>query len=257
MKIVVLMKQVPDTSGERKLLSDGRVDRDASDAVIDEISERAIEVALKQKDADKSTEVVVVSMGPESLTASIRKALSMGADRGIHILDDALEAADALRTAQVIARAIERVGGLDLVVAGNTSTDGRGGVIPAMVAEHLNLPLLADVDDLQIGSGVSGRQSTESGTRDVRASLPAIVSITESADEARFPGFKGIMGAKRKPIDVVTATDLHVDASFRGLAKSVVVSVAERPARESGVKIHDQGDAAEKLAEFLATERLI
>ncbi|WP_455834187.1 electron transfer flavoprotein subunit beta/FixA family protein [Pseudarthrobacter siccitolerans] len=257
MKIVVLIKQVPDTYGERKLRADGRVDREVSDAVIDEISERAIELALQQKDADKSVEVVILSMGPESLTASVRKALSMGADKGVHVLDDALEGADAARTALVIAKAIERVGDVDLVVAGNASTDGRGGVVPAMVAEYLHLSHLASVDDLQIGSGVSGRQATESGTREVQAPLPAIVSITESADEARFPGFKGIMGAKRKPINVVSLADLGVDAGFPGLARTVVLSTAERPAREAGVKIHDEGDAAEKLIEFLAAERLI
>jgi electron transfer flavoprotein beta subunit len=255
MRIVVLLKQVPDTYGERKLQPNGLVDRDASDAVIDEISERALEVALKQKDGDKSTEVVVLSMGPEGLTPAIRKGLSMGADRGVHVLDDALVGADAARTALALAKAIERVGDVDLVIAGNMSTDGRGGLVPAMISEYLGLSHLSSVDDLQIGGGVSGRQATESGTRDVQASLPAIVSITESADEARFPGFKGIMGAKRKPIDVVSTADLGVD--FGGMAQSVVVSVTERPAREAGVKIVDEGDAAEKLVEFLASERLI
>lgn len=257
MKIVVLVKQVPDTYGERKLLPNGRVDRDASDAVIDEISERAIEVALKQKDADKSVEVVVLSMGPEGLTASVRKALSMGADKGVHILDDALEGADAARTALAIAKAIERVGDVDLVVAGDASTDGRGGVVPAMIAEHLGLTHLGAVDGLQIGADVSGSQATESGTRQVQGSLPAVVTITESADEARFPGFKGIMGAKRKPIDVVSLGDLGIDASFPGLARSVVLTTAERPARAAGTTIHDEGDAADKLVEFLASERLI
>jgi electron transfer flavoprotein beta subunit len=258
MKIVVLVKQVPDTYGERKLLADGRVDRDASEAVIDEISERAVEVALKQKDADKSVEVVVASMGPKGLTASVRKALSLGADKGVHILDDALEGADAARTALVLAKAIEWVGNVDLVVAGNISTDGRGGVVPAMIAEHLGMSHLGSVDDLQIGARVSGRQTTESGSREVVAPLPAVVSITESADEARFANFKGIMSAKRKPIDVVSLSDLGIDAaSFGGLARSVVLTTAERPARQAGVKIVDEGDAAEKLVEFLAAERLI
>ena len=257
MKIIVLIKQVPDTYGERYLLADGQVDRGRSDAVIDEISERAIEVALQRKDADKKTEVIVMSMGPESAEACVRKALSMGADSGVHVLDDDLAGADTVRSALVIARAVARVGGVDLVLAGDASTDGRGGVIPAMVAEHLGLPYLASVDGLQVGADVRGTQATESGTRDVRTPLPAVVSITERADEARFPGFKGIMSAKRKRIDVVSLSDLGVDPSFPGLARSVVLSTAARPAREAGMKIHDEGDAADRLIEFLAAERLI
>lgn len=257
MKIVVLTKQVPDTYGERTLLADGRVDREQSDAVIDEISERAIEVALQRKDADKTTEVIVLSMGPESATASIRKALSMGADSGVHVLDDELVGADAVRSALVIARAVERVGGVDLVLAGDASTDGRGGVIPAMVAEHLGLSYLASLNRLQVGNEVTGTQATESGTREVRATLPAVVSITESADEARFPGFKGIMAAKRKKVEVVSLSDLGIDPSFPGLARSVVLSTAARPARQAGTKIHDEGAAADRLIEFLVAERLL
>lgn len=257
MRIIVLIKQVPDTYGERSLLSDGRVDRARTDAVIDEINERALEVALQRKDADKTTEVIVVSMGPESATVSLRKALSMGADSGVHVLDDKLVGADAVRSALVIARAVERVGSVDLVLAGDASTDGRGGVIPAMVAEHLGLSYLASLSGLQVGNAVTGTQATESGTREVRATLPAVVSITESADEARFPGFKGIMSAKRKKIDVVSLSDLGIDPSFPGLARSIVLSTAARPARKAGTKIHDEGVGADKLIEFLVAERLI
>jgi electron transfer flavoprotein beta subunit len=257
MKIVVLMKQVPDTWGDRKLTPAGIVDREASDAVIDEISERALEVALQQKDADKGTEVVALSMGPESVTAALRKALSMGADSAVHILDDALAGSDTGWTATTIAAAVRHIGGADLVVAGDASTDGRGGVIPAMVAEHLGFSSLSAVDDLTIGATVTGTQATESGTRTVHAPLPAIVSITESSDEARFPNFKGIMTAKRKPLSVVSLADLGVDPAFPGLAKSVVVSTAERPARAAGHKVVDEGNAADELVEFLAAQRLI
>lgn len=257
MKIVVLIKQVPDTYGERALLPDGRVDRERSDAVIDEISERAIEVALQRKDADKATEVIVLSMGPESVTAAVRKALSMGADSGVHILDDELAGADAVRSALVIAGAVDRIGGVDLVLAGDASTDGRGGVIPAMVAEHLGLSYLGSISGLRVSADVTGTQATESGTREVRATLPAVVSITESADEARFPGLKGIMSAKRKKIDVVSLSGLGIDPSFPGMAQSIVLSTAERPARQAGTKIHDEGVAADKLIDFLVAERLL
>lgn len=257
MKIVVLIKQVPDTYGERRLTPQGLVDREASDAIIDEISERALEVALQQKDADKSTEIVVLSMGPDTVTASLRKALSMGADSAIHVLDDSLAGSDTGLTAATLAAAVRSIDGVDLVVAGDASTDGRGGVIPAMIAEHLGMSCLAAVDGLTVGSTVSGTQATESGTRTVHASLPAIVSITESAAEARFPNFKGIMTAKRKPLTVLSLSDLGVDSAFPGLARSVVVTATERPARAAGRKVIDEGSAADELVEFLAAERLI
>ncbi|MCW4385566.1 electron transfer flavoprotein subunit beta/FixA family protein [Salinibacterium sp. SYSU T00001] len=257
MKIVVLIKQVPDTYGERKLTSEGLVDRDASDAIIDEISERALEVALQRKDSDKATEVVVLSMGPAEAKDALRKALSMGADAAFHVLDDALVASDIGWTATTLAAAIRHIGDVDLVIAGDATTDGRGGVVPAMIAEHLGLSHLAAVDGLEIGAAVSGSQATESGSRTVHAPLPAIVSITESADEARFPNFKGIMTAKRKPLTVVSLADLGVDPSFPELARSVIVSTAERPPREGGRKVVDEGNAAAELVEFLASQRLI
>ena len=140
MKIIVLVKQVPDTYEERKLdPATGILDRDASEPIIDEIGERALEMALRYKDAHKGTEVVVLSMGPTSVTASLRKGLSLGADSAVHVLDDALAGADLGWTAAVLAAALTK-SGYDLIIAGNESTDGRGGVIPAMVAEHLSLP---------------------------------------------------------------------------------------------------------------------
>jgi len=255
MKIVVLIKQVPDTYGERTLnTSTGLLDRDASDRVIDEIDERALEVALKQKDADKSVEVVLLTMGPAEAKDGLRKGLSMGADSAVHVLDDGLAGSDARRTASVLAAAL-RAQGADLIIAGNESTDGRGGVVPALVAEYLGLPLLSFINAAEISNGaVSGDRSTDSGTVRAHAALPAVVSITERSAEARFPNFKGIMTAKRKPMLVVTLGELGVDA---GQARSVVVSTAARPARTAGTKIVDEGNAGVQLAEYLASARLI
>ena len=258
MKIIVLMKQVPDTYGERKLTPGGLVDRDASDAVIDEISERALELALQQKDSDKSTEVVVLSMGPAGVKDSLRKALSMGADSAVHVNDDSLVGSDMARTASVLAAAIRSIGGAELIVAGNETTDGRGGIVPAMIAEHLGIRHLGALDSIEISDAVSGEQATESGTITVHAALPAIVSVTESADEARFPNFKGIMTAKKKPLAVMSLADLGLDdGALSAQRRSVVVTVTERPARAAGRKVVDEGNAAEELAEFLAAERLI
>jgi len=254
-KIIVLVKQVPDTWGERKLdLSTGRLDRDASDAVIDEITERAVEAALQAKDAKVASEVVALTMGPAGANDVLRKALSMGADSAIHILDDSLAGSDALWTAQVLAAAIRKAG-FDLVIAGNESTDGRGGVIPAMLAELLGVPSIGFLREINVsGDQVSGVRGTDYGTLDVHAPLPAVVSVTEATPEARFPNFKGIMQAKKKPLEKWTVADLGVSAPA---AKSVVLEATERPAREAGTKIVDEGDAGVKLAEFLAAGRHI
>ena len=161
MKIIVLVKQVPDTDEERRLdLTSGVLDRGAGENVADEISERALEVALRYKDAHKETQVVVLSMGPGSVTKALRKSLSMGADSAIHVQDDALSGADAGWTAAVLAEAAKQAG-FDLVVAGNESTDGRGGVVPAMIAEHLGLPHLSFLNAVDISENViSGERST-------------------------------------------------------------------------------------------------
>lgn len=256
MKIAVLIKQVPDTWGERKLdVATGRVDRDASDRVIDEVGERALEVALTVKDGAKDTEIVAVSMGPQEATDALRKALSMGADSAIHVLDDALIGSDMLRTATVLSAAL-RDGGFDLVLAGNESTDGRGGIVPAMIAEQLGMPALLNLNSVELSAGqVSGERGTEDGTLTAHAALPAVVSVTERTPEARFPNFKGIMTAKKKPIAVTTASQLGVDLD--SLAASVVLSTAEREARAAGRIVVDDGNAAAELAQYLADQRLI
>jgi electron transfer flavoprotein beta subunit len=257
MKIIVLVKQVPDTWGERKLnLTTGWVERDSRDAVVDEINERALEVALAYKDGAKDTEVVVLSMGPASATDALRKGLAMGADSAVHVLDDSLAGADLGLTAAVLAATIASVG-FDLVIAGNESTDGRGGVVPAMVAEHLGIPVLTALDDPALTeTSVSGNRGIEGATMTAHAALPAVISISEAAPEARFPGFKGIMSAKKKPLSVVTVASLGLDAAATG-ARSTIVSVAERPARTGGRTVVDDGTAAAQLVEFLAAGRLI
>ncbi len=255
MKIIVLVKQVPDTYEERKLDSTtGILDREASEPIIDEIVERAIETALSYKDSHKDTEIVLLSMGPDSVTASLRKGLSLGADSAVHVLDDGLRTADLMRTSAVLSAALTATG-YDLVIAGNESTDGRGGVMPAMVAEQLGLPHLTSIDSVEIDADrVSGVRETENGTLDVHAALPAIISITERSPEVRFPNFKGILGAKKKPITVLSLSDLAVAESA---GHSVILSTTERPARESGRKIVDEGNAGVELAEFLAAGHLI
>ncbi|GAA5229765.1 electron transfer flavoprotein subunit beta/FixA family protein [Arthrobacter cryoconiti] len=255
MKIVVLIKQVPDTYEERTLdLTTGWLNRDAGDNIVDEINERALEVALQQKDKDKSTEVVVLAMGPDGAAKAIRKALSMGADSGIHVKDDSLAGSDAIRTAAVLAAALKDVGA-DIILAGNESTDGRGGVVPAMVAEFLSLPLLGALSVAEFSAGtVSGERRSEEGTLRVSSALPAVVTVTENIAEARFPNFKGILTAKRKPVSTVSVGELEVASTP---ARSMVVSTSERPVRAAGTKVVDEGTAGTQLAAYLIENRLV
>lgn len=258
MKIVVLVKQVPDTEDERRLdLTTGILDREAGESVADEINERALEVALAYKDSNKGTEVVVLSMGPDEAKKALRKGLQMGADSAIHVVDASLAGADAVQTAAVLAAAL-RDTEFDLVVAGNESTDGRGGVVPAMVSEMLGLPLLGSLNEVWIlPERVAGERREESGSSTVSAPLPALISVTERAAEARFPNFKGIMTAKRKPLNQLVLSQLPVDSATATITRTKVLATTERPARAAGVKIIDEGDAGVKLAEFLVAGRLL
>lgn len=258
MKIVVLVKQVPDTWGERTLdVTTGFVDRNASEAVIDEVGERALEAALVHKD-DADAEVVVLTMGPAPAVDVLRKGLAMGADSAVHMLDDTLAGADLARTAEVLAAAITEVG-FDLVVAGNEATDGHAGVIPAMVAEHLGVPHATHLDSVEITpDGVRGRRGTDDGVLTVRAPLPAVVSVTERAPEPRYPSFRGIMKAKKKPLRVIGVGDLGVDVvAAPTAARSAVLSATGRPPRAGGTTIVDDGNAGAELAAYLAAADLI
>lgn len=258
MKIVVLVKEVPDTYGDRKLsLETGLADRAASDAVIDEIGERALEVALSYADKAPDAEVVVLSVAPESATAMVRKALAMGAASAVHVVDEGLRGADLGLTAEVLAAALQRIG-FDLVIAGNLSTDGSGGVVPAMVAELLGVPSVTSLNSVVIGEGtVSGERASDGGTMTVSAALPAVVSVTEALPDARFPNFKGIMAAKKKPFETLSLADLAIEPEDHSASRSIVIALSEKPARAAGVKIIDEGDAGEQLAEFLVQNRLV
>ncbi|KUM33555.1 electron transfer flavoprotein subunit beta/FixA family protein [Arthrobacter sp. EPSL27] len=257
MKIVVLVKEVPDTYGDRKLnLETGLADRAASDAVIDEIGERALELALTYADAHEGTDVAVLSVAPEGATATIRKALAMGAGSATHISDEALRGADLGLTADTLAAAVRRMG-FDLVITGNVSTDGSGGMIPAMLAELLDVPHATGLSAVDISDGaVSGTRAVESGVQQVSADLPAVISITEALPGPRFPNFKGIMAAKKKPLEVLTLANLGITADDPDAARSIMLTIAEKPPRAAGIKILDEGDAGEKLADFLIENRL-
>ncbi|HEX7307051.1 electron transfer flavoprotein subunit beta/FixA family protein [Lentzea sp.] len=260
MNIVVLVKQVPDTWSERKLTdADHTLDRESADAVLDEINERAVEEALQLQEAHGG-EVTVIAMGPDRTTDAIRKALSMGADKAIHVNDEALHGSDSLATAKVLAKAIGTVENVDLVIAGNEATDGRAGAVPAILAELLGLPQVTQLRKVTVeGTTIKGERETDEGVAFLEASLPAVVSVTEKINEPRYPSFKGIMAAKKKPVSTVTVADLGIDASEVGLsgAWTQVLEASPKPPRSAGQRVEDGGDGGSKIAEYLVGQKLI
>ncbi|CAN5800693.1 electron transfer flavoprotein subunit beta/FixA family protein [soil metagenome] len=263
--IVVLIKQVPDTWSERKL-SDGdfTLDRVSPDVVLDEINERAVEEALliKEKEAANGIEgsVTVLTAGPARATEAIRKALSMGADKAVHLQDEGLHGSDMIQTGWALARALGTVEGVELVIAGNEATDGVGGAVPAIIAEYLGLPQLTHLRKLSVADGkITGERETDDGVFTLEASLPAIVSVNEKINEPRFPSFKGIMAAKKKEVTTLTLAEIGVEADEVGVANagSTVLSSTPKPPKTAGEKITDEGDGGTKIAQYLVAQKLI
>ena len=259
MKIVVLAKHVPDATADRGFGEDLTTDRAGVDSILSELDEYAIEEALKVSDAGDG-EVVVMTMGPEQAVEAVRKGLQMGADAGVHVLDDAIHGSDALATSALLAAAVRKVGDVDLVITGMASTDGGMSVVPAMLAERLGLPHLGFVGELTVGDGtVTGRRDGDVASETVEASLPAIVSVTDQINEPRYPSFKGIMAAKKKPVETWSLADLGVEPGEVGLdaAWTAVQEVTKRPPRTQGEIVTDEGDGGVKLAEYLAAQKFI
>jgi electron transfer flavoprotein beta subunit len=259
MNIVVLVKQVPDTWSERTLRpADNILDRDAADAVINELDDYAIEEGLRLAEA-QGGEVTIMSMGPEKAAEAIRKALSMGADKAVHISDEAIRGSDGLVTSAILAAALGRTG-FDLVILGSESTDARMGTLAAMLAERLGVPQLSFASKVETdGSAITIRRQADYGYDTVEATLPAVVSVVEKINEPRYPSFKGIMAAKKKPVETLALADLGLDPGQAGLAASAteVVSFAKRPPRAAGTIVTDDGDGGVKAAEFLAARKFI
>ena len=257
MNIVVLVKQVPDTWAERKLsASDKTLDRASVDAVINELDEYAVEEALRLKEAHGG-EVTVLTMGPDRATETIRKALSMGADKGIHVTDEALRGSDAIQTARALAKALGTVE-WDLVVAGSESTDARMSVLPALLAELLGVPQLTRARKVTVdGDKVTIQRQTDAGYDVVEGSTPAVISVVEKINEPRYPSFKGIMQAKSKPVSTLSAADLGLADTGLAQAYSEVSEFTQRPPRQAGQVVKDEGDGGKKIAEFLVSNKLV
>jgi electron transfer flavoprotein beta subunit len=265
MNIVVCVKYVPDATADRHFEQDFTVDRVGVDGLLSELDEYAVEQALQIKEkAGDDTEVTALCVGPEKAVDAVRKALQMGVDKGILVSDEAIAGSDYIATSLVLAKAVEKAGAdgsVDLVVCGMASTDASGSVVPAMLAERLGLPqvTLASVIETQ-GDQVRIKRDGDTATEVVGGTMPLVLSVTDQSGEARYPSFKGIMAAKKKPLETWSLTDLGVEPDQVGLsvAWSAVEDTTARPPRTAGEIVKDEdGSGAKALADFLASKKFI
>jgi electron transfer flavoprotein beta subunit len=260
MNIVVCVTQIPDPAVPGELNPGANTLKREGKLILDESDSYGVEMALQLADKAGGGEVTLVSMAPNSEVSGLRTALAMGAAKAILVSDDALAGSDALGTAKVLAKAIERAGNVDLVLAATESTDGYTGTTPAQVAELLGWPSLTFAKHVEVGDGkVTIQRQTEAGYDVVEASLPAVLSVTAGVVEPRYPSFKGIMAAKNKPVDEVKVTDLGLTADDVGWAgaRQQITNVAAAPAREAGEKLEDDGSAHERIVSFLEELKVI
>jgi electron transfer flavoprotein beta subunit len=258
MKVTVCVKQIPDPAlpgaldpATKALKRDGKL-------ILDESDSYGVEMALQLVDAAGGGEVSLVSMAPNGETSGLRTALAMGAAQAVLVSDPALAGSDALTTAKVLAAAAKRLGEADLIIAATESSDGYTGTVPEQLAEVLGLPSVTFAKSVEITDGtLKVNRQTEAGYDEVTCSLPAVVSVTAGVVEPRYPSFKGIMAAKSKPVDAVTAADLGVAPVGWAGAGQEIVDIAQAPAREAGEKVVDEGDAHLKIVAFLEGLKVI
>jgi electron transfer flavoprotein beta subunit len=258
MKVAVCVKHVPEPASRRFDPQSKRLDR-SGEGTLNGFDSHAVEEALRLKDADAQTQVVVVSLGPGKTADSLRKALAMGADRSILVSDDGAAGSDLVATSLLLAKALERESP-DLVLFGQQASDSDGAVLWAAVADRLRRPLISQVAELtSVDGGVRGKRQTEFGYDLIEAKLPAVVAVSDAINEPRYPSLKGIMGAKKKQQDTVSLADLGVEADRAGEAgsKTKVLELGAPPARGNSRKIEDDGNAAAEVVEFLAEKRLL
>src|SRR5690349_24985238 len=257
MKIAVCAKYVPETGG-RIDPQTKRLDR-SGEGALNQFDTNAVEEALKLRDAAGEGEVVIVSLGPERALEAMRKALAMGADRVVLISDEAAAGSDLVATSRVLAAALEREEP-DLVLFGQQANDSDGAVLWAAVADRLQRPLISQVAELEHEDGkVRGKRQTEFGYDVIEAPVPAVIAVSDAINVPRYPALKGIMGAKKKPQETVSLSDLGVSADEAGEAgsRTTVEALNDPPARGDTVKLEDDGSAAEKIVEYLAEKKAI
>ncbi len=254
MKIAVCVKQIPDPAAPYDLDPETSFVVRPDDQVLDDTDRYGVEVGLQlAEEIGEEATVTLVSMSPSGSLQGIRQALAMGADRAIIIDDDSLRGADALTTAKVLAAALSE-DGFDLVIAGTESTDGYAGVMPQQLAELLEVPSLTFARKVEKdGDNIRIERQTEAGYNVVEAPLPALLTVTSGVVEPRYPNFKGIMQAKKKPVDTKTCADLGVSP----VAQQVIRAVETVPARQAGEVVEDEGEGYLKIIEKLEEAKVI
>jgi electron transfer flavoprotein beta subunit len=257
--IVVTVKQVPDTWAEKKLdPSDMTTDRKSVDNVMNEMDEYGVEEALRIKEAHGG-EVTILTMGPEKAVEAIRKALSMGADKAVHLTDESLHGSDALQTSAALAAVIKTLEA-DIIITSAEASDARGGVMGALLSEQLGLPQLTLARKVTVdpeGKKVTIERQTDNGYATVEASTPVVVGVVEKINEPRYPSFKGIMAAKKKPLTTLSVADIGSPSVGLDAATSAVDGAEPRPPKSAGQIVKDEGDGGTKVADFLASQKLI
>jgi electron transfer flavoprotein beta subunit len=265
MNIIVCVKYVPDAQSELTFDEvDNTTDRLGVEGLLSELDEYAIEAGLKLAESaaggSGESTVTALTVGPDRAADAIKKALQMGAHAGVHVNDEAIHGSDAVATSLILAEAVKKIGSPDLILTGMASTDGTMGVVPAMLAERLGLPQVTLAAEMTVEGGtVTIRRDGDVASETIVASLPALVSVTDQINEPRYPSFKGIMAAKKKPVETWSLVDLGLDAGSVGLAAAwtTVESFAKRPPREKGQIVTDEGDGGTKLAEFLSAQKFV
>ncbi len=258
------VKHVPDIQSERALGPDRRVVRDGGDGTINELDENALEAAIALVE-ESGGSVVALTVGPPDAADAVRRGLQLGAQEAVHVVDDAIGGSDAIGTARVLAAAIQHLDAqepVDLVITGMAGLDALTSLLPTAIAELLDLPALPLAAELTVDADsrtVRIRRNLDHSSEVLEASLPAVVSVTDQANDPRYPGFKGIMAARKIPITTLALADLDVDATRVGAtgARTEVVTAAARPPRENRVLINDTGDAGVRLAAYLVDNQLV
>ena len=258
MNVIVCVKQIPDPAMPGALDSATNTLKRDGKLILDESDSYGVEMALQLVDAAGGGEVSLVSMAPNGEVSGMRTALAMGAAKGVLVSDPALQGSDALTTAKVLAAAINRLGGADLIIAATESSDGYTGTVPEQMAEVLGLPSVTFAKKVVVEGGtLKVNRQTESGYDEVSCPLPALISVTAGVVEPRYPSFKGIMAAKSKPIDTVTAADLGVTPVGWGGAGQTIASVTQAEARAAGEIVEDDGEGFAKVVAFLENLKVI
>ncbi len=259
MKVAVLIKHVPEPTAHWRFANDLTIDRDGIEGRLSELDEYAVEQAVLLVEGGLTAEIVYVTVGPAKAADGVRKALAMGGDSAVHVLDPAIHGSDARATSQILARALQKLGEVDLVLCGMASTDAEMSVIPAMVAHRLGVTMATFAGVLSVDAQartVTIQRDGDTATEEVVADLPAVVSVTDQTTEARYPPFRAIMAAKKKPVTTWSLADLGIAPEEVGLAASstVIRNAARAPVRQAGTVVVDDGEAAAQVADFLSAQ---